>query len=164
MANRNLTTYTNQGRTPPRWRETDFSPSSFQRAMDRLFDDFFGTTATFTLAGDTATNWPSIDVKQDDNEVTVTAEVPGMTDKDVDLFVENGLLTIRGDKKGEQTERGYSERWYGHFERQVPLPANVDESHCRADFHDGLLTIHLPKSREAEEARKKIPVNADTRH
>ena len=165
MANRNLTTHTNQGRAPAQWRGNDFSPSSFQRAMDRLFDDFFGSPTTFgTFGGETATNWPSIDVTQNDNEVTVTAEVPGMTDKDVELFVENGLLTIRGEKKGEQNERGYSERWYGHFERQVPLPTNVDENQCRADFHDGLLTIHLPKSREAEEARKKIPINADTRH
>jgi HSP20 family protein len=164
MANRDLMTRTNQGRTPTRWRDNDFSPSTFQRAMDRLFDDFFRVPATFEMFGGTATNWPSIDIKQTDSEVTVTAEVPGMTDKDVDLFVENGLLTIRGEKKGEQNDRGYSERWYGQFERQVPLPTNVDEQHCRADFHDGLLTIHLPKSREAEETRKKIPINADTRH
>lgn len=166
MANRDLMTRSNQGRAPAQWRERDFSPlSSFRREMDRLFDDFFQAPATFGAFGaGTATNWPSIDVKQSDNEVTVTAEAPGMTDKDVDLFVENGILTIRGEKKGEQNERGYSERWYGHFERQVPLPSNVDEQHCRAEFHDGLLTIHLPKSREADESRKKIPINADTRH
>jgi HSP20 family protein len=64
----------------------------------------------------------------------------------------------------DQEEKGYSELFYGRFERQIPLPAGVDEQHCRADFHDGLLTIHLPKSREAEEARKKIPINTDTRH
>ena len=94
----------------------------------------------------------------------VTAEVPGMTDKDVELLLDNGMLTIRGERKGEKEERGYSERWYGRFERQIPLPTSVDEQNCKADFENGLLTVHLPKSREAEESRKKIPINADTRH
>ena len=97
-------------------------------------------------------------------EVIVTAEVPGMNGKDVDLFVDDGILTIRGEKKSETDESGYSERWYGRCERQIPLPSAVDEERCRADFHDGLLTVHLPKTREAEEKRRKIPINADTRH
>jgi HSP20 family protein len=166
MPNRDLMTRSNQGRTPSQWRESDFSPSSFQRAMDRLFDDFFRAPTAFGGFGDFggSTNWPSIDVKDRDNELVVTAEVPGMTDKDVNLFVDNGILTIHGEKKSDQDEKGYSERFYGRFERQIPLPTNVDEQHSHADFHDGLLTIHLPKSREAEEARKKIPINADTRH
>jgi HSP20 family protein len=155
-----------KGTTPTLWRE-EFSPlGSFRREMDRLFDDFF-TAPTFTRLGDfggAATNWPSIDVRDRNDELLVTAEVPGLTDKDVELFVDNGILTIRGEKKLDQEEKGYSERFHGRFERQIPLPANVDEQHCRADFHDGLLTIHLPKSREAEESRKKIPINADTRH
>lgn len=94
----------------------------------------------------------------------VTAEVPGMTDKDIELFVDNGTLTIRGEKKGEENERGYSERFFGRFKRQIPLPGRVDENRCNADFRDGLLTIHLPKSREAEKSRRKIPINAETRH
>ena len=155
-----------QGAAPTLWRD-EFSPlDSFRREMDRLFDDFF-RAPTFSRLGDfsgAATNWPSIDVRDRKDELLVTAEVPGLTDKDVDLFVENGILTIRGEKKSDQEEKGYSERFHGRFERQIPLPANVDELHCRADFHDGLLTIHLPKSREAEESRKKIPINADTRH
>jgi HSP20 family protein len=167
MANRDLIPRTS-GRAPGLWRDSDWNPvGSFRREMDRLFDDFF-RTPTFSRLGDlgggTTTNWPSIDVKERKDELVITAEVPGMTDKDIDLFVDNGVLTIRGEKKSDQEEKGYSERFYGRFERQIPLPANVDEQHCRADFHDGLLTVHLPKSREAEEARKKIPINADTRH
>lgn len=152
--------------TPTLWRD-EFSPlGSFRREMDRLFDDYF-KAPTFGRLGDfggTATNWPSIDVNDRSDELLVTAEVPGLTDKDVELFLDNGILTIRGEKKIDQEEKGYSERFHGSFERQIPLPAYVDEQHCRADFHDGLLTIHLPKSREADEARKKIPINADTRH
>jgi HSP20 family protein len=167
MAMRDIIPWSRQHTAPTLFRESDWSPlTSFRREFDRLFDDMF-RTPTFSrfgeLGGMTAT-WPSIDVKDTDNEVIVTAEVPGMTDKDVELFVDNGMLTIRGEKKGEKDERGYSERFYGRFERQIPLPASVDEQHCKADFHDGLLTIHLPKTREAAESRKKIPVNADTRH
>jgi HSP20 family protein len=155
-----------QGTSPTLWRD-EWSPiGSFRREMDRLFDDFLRAPAVgrFGDFGGAQANWPSIDVKDKNNELLVTAEVPGLTDKDVELFVDNGILTIRGEKKAEHEEKGYSERFFGKFERQIPLPSGVDEAHCKADFHDGLLTIHLPKSRQAEEARKKIPINADTRH
>ena len=164
MAIRDLIPFTRESTTPSSWRDWDTPISGFRREMDRLFDDFFRAPALGAIGTSMATNWPSIDVKDQDNEVLVTAEVPGMTDKDVELFVDDGMLTIRGEKKGEKNERGYSERWFGHFERQIPLPSSVDEANCKADFHDGLLTIHLPKSRAAEESRKKIPINADTRH
>lgn len=168
MAMRDLIPWSREsGTTPSLWRESEWSPiSSFRREMDRLFDDFFRTPpiSRFAELGGMTANWPKVDVKDKDNELLVTAEVPGLTDKDVDLFVDNGLLMIRGEKKGEREERGYSELFFGKFERQIPLPSSVDEKNCKADFHDGLLTIHLPKAREAEESRKKIPINVDTRH
>jgi HSP20 family protein len=167
MAIRDLIPTRQQTATPSFYRESEWSPvGSFRREMDRLFDDFFRTPSLsrFSDFGTVTANWPSIDVKDKDNELIVTAEVPGMTDKDVDLFIDNGMLTIRGEKKAEHEEKGYSERFYGKFERQIPLPTSVDEQHCKADFHDGLLTIHLPKTREAEQVKKKIPINADTRH
>ena len=168
MAMRDLIPWSRQqGAAPTVWRDNDWSPiQSLRREMDRLFDDMFRSPAfgRFGEFGGTTGGWPSLDVRETDGEVVVTAEVPGMTEKDVELLVADGMLTIRGEKKGERDERGYSERWYGHFERQVPLPVSVDEEHCKADFHNGLLTIHLPKSREAEQSRKRIPINADTRH
>jgi HSP20 family protein len=166
MAMRDLIPWNREQSTSPAlWRDNEWSPvSSFRREMDRLFDDFFRTPTFGSFGSTMSTAWPSLDVQDRDNEVLVTAEVPGMTDKDIELFVDNGMLTIRGEKKGEKNERGYSERFFGHFERQVPLPTTVDEANCKADFHDGLLTIHLPKTKEAEESRKKIPINADTRH
>ncbi len=157
------------GTTPSLWRD-EWSPiSGFRREVDRLFDDFFRTPAISGLGSRLGeftpmASWPSLDVKDKQDELIVTAEVPGMTDKDVELFVDNGMLTIRGEKKAEKEEKGYSERFFGKFERQIPLPSGVDEEHCKAEFRDGLLTIHLPKSHEVEEARKKIPINADTRH
>ena len=168
MAMRDLIPWGRQQSTAPTvWRDNDWSPiQSLRREMDRMFDDMFRSPAFGRLGdfGGMTSGWPSLDVRETDSEVVVTAEVPGMTEQDVELLVDNGVLTIRGEKKGEKDERGYSERWYGRFERQVPLPGSIDEEHCKADFHDGLLTIHLPKSREAEESRKRIPINADTRH
>ncbi len=167
MAIRDLIPFSRESAVPSMWRQ-EFGPvGSFRREMDRLFDEFFHSPALGQF-GETGGNWtasyPRLDVNEKDDEVVITAEVPGMTDKDVDLFVQKGILTIRGEKKGEKEERGYSERFYGRFERQVPLPTSVDEAHCRAEFHDGLLTIHLPKTREAEADKKRIPINADTRH
>ena len=166
MAIRDLIPFARESTTPSLWRDWDTPVSGFRREMDRLFDDFFRTPSLSRSGelGGLSTSWPSIDVKDKDNELLVTAEVPGLTDKDVELFVDNGMLTIRGEKKAEHEERGYSERFFGKFERQIPLPSGVDEQNCKADFHDGLLIIHLPKSKEAEESRKKIPINTDTRH
>ena len=166
MAIRDLIPFTRESTTPSLWRDWDTPVSGFRREMDRLFDDFFRASATsrFGEFGGLSANWPSIDVKDKDNELLVTAEVPGLTDKDVELFVDNGMLTIRGEKKGETEERGYSERFYGKFERQIPLPSGIDQEHCKADFRDGLLTVHLPKTREAAESKKKISINAETRH
>jgi HSP20 family protein len=156
-----------QGTAPSLWRETEFGPlGSFRREIDRLFNDLTTTPAfsRFGEFGGLTANWPNLDVKEGDSEVIVTAELPGMTDKDVELLLDNGMLTIRGEKKSEKEERGYSERFYGRFERQIPLPSGIDEQHCKADFRDGLLTIHLPKTREAAESKKKIPINPETRH
>jgi HSP20 family protein len=167
MAFRDLIPFTRETSSPSLWREEWTPISGFRREMDRLFDDFLRTPSLGRFGefgGGLSANWPSIDVKDKDNELLVTAEVPGLTDKDVELFVDNGMLTVRGEKKAEHEEKGYSERFFGKFERQIPLPSGVDEGNCKADFRDGLLTIHLPKSREAEEARKKIPINTETRH
>ena len=137
--------------------------ASFRREMDRLFDDMFRSPMLSGLGSGMITSWPSIEVEDQDRELVVTAEVPGMSEKDVELLVDNGMLTIRGEKKAEKDESGYSERWYGRFERQIPLPASVDEENCKADFRDGLLSIHLPKNEESE-SRKRIPINSETRH
>jgi HSP20 family protein len=145
-------------------RDYDWSPfASFRRDMDQLFSDFFRMPefGGYGYAGQ-AGNWPILDLKEADSEVIVTAEVPGLTDKDVELYFDDGILTIRGEKKREE-ERGYSERYHGRFERQVALPYSVDGEHCAAEFQDGLLTIRFPKLAEAEN-KKKIPINAGTRH
>jgi len=163
MAMRDLIPWSRQQSSAPAlWRDPDMGPvASLRREMDRLFDDMFRTPALSFVGG--SGNWPSIEVNEDDKEVRVTAEIPGMSDKDVELLLDNGMLTIRGERKGEKEERGYSERWYGRFERRIALPADVDEEQCKADFRDGLLTVTLPKSEQARNARR-IPINGGTRH
>ena len=161
MANRNLTPWRGgslaSGATTPGI--LGGSLFDLHRQMNRLFDDLFdqsGDTGSFARAGIAA---PAMDVHQDDDKIEITAELPGVKEEDIDLTVEDGVLTLRGEKKSTHTdkERGYSERSYGTFERRLTLPSNVDEDACSADFRDGVLTITLPKS--AEKARgRRIPL------
>lgn len=141
---------------------------SFRREMDRLFDDFFGGSWPSLASGLTgaAAVWPSVELSETDHEVRVSAEMPGMTDKDVDLTLDNGVLVLRGERKSEteDKERGYSERYYGRFERRIGLPSNVDEQSAKAEFRDGVLTVTLAKT-DKEPSGRRIPINAaETRH
>ena len=98
--------------------------------------------------------------------MTVTAELPGLSEKDVELTVHDGVLTLRGEKKGEHCDkdRGWSERYYGRFERSIALPDGADEAKCEAEFRDGVLTIRMPRSPGASRGRR-IPIGTSgTRH
>jgi len=154
------------------WRGGSLAPAGYgggsifdlHRQMNRLFDDLFeqrqgdgGALAGSTLAA------PALDVHQDDKQFEITAELPGVKEQDIDLSVEDGILTLSGEKKSERqdAESGYSERSYGRFERRITLPSNIDEEHCSADFKDGVLRITIPK---AEEKRgRKIPLGGQQR-
>lgn len=157
-----------QSPTPAFWRDYETFPfANFRREMGRWFDDLFRMPAYDRHGGygytGTFSNWPVIQVKDFDTEVVLTAEVPGLTEKDLELFFDKDMLTIRGVKKGEKDEFGYSEMFYGKFERQIPLPYSIDYKKCLAEFRDGLLTVHLPKLADVEN-KKKIPINVATRH
>ncbi|HLO20528.1 MAG TPA: Hsp20/alpha crystallin family protein [Sphingomicrobium sp.] len=165
MTMQDLTPFGRQQTTLPAfWHDYEALPfGSFRREIGQLFDNLFRTPAYgYGYSGKVA-NWPVIDFKDFDTEVVVTAEVPGLTEKDVELFFDKGILTFRGEKKGEKQETGYSEMFYGRFERQIPLPYSLDAEHCTAEFRDGLLTVHLPKLAEVEN-KKKIPISVETRH
>ena len=131
-----------------------------QRRMDRLFDDVFSETGAEggPLSG-TGISVPAMDVHHDDKQIEITAELPGVREEDVDLTIEDGVLTLTGEKKSEREDResGYSERSYGRFERRITLPGNIDEEHCSADFRDGVLRITIPKSEEKQRGRR-IPL------
>jgi HSP20 family protein len=135
---------------------TGTSLFDLNRQMNRLFDDLLdqdGDSGFYAQAGMAA---PAMDIHQSDKEVEVTAELPGVKEEDIDITIDQGILTVRGEKKSsrENEEGGYRERTYGSFERRITLPANIDEDSCSANFADGVLTITLPKLEEKNRGRK----------
>jgi HSP20 family protein len=139
-------------------------PYSYLRnQVNRVFDDFWGESwlEPHRETGG-ACFWPQVDVTETDKEIKVCAEIPGVDPKDIDVSVEDGTLTIKGEKKHEheENEKGQyrMERSYGGFERSIALPAEVDESKAKAEFKKGVLKLTLPKRPEAASRRKKIPV------
>ena len=105
---------------------------------------------------------PSVEMVERDDEFLLTAELPGVKIENVDVDVEDGMLTLRGTKEDrfEKEEKRYHvwERSYGSFERRFTLPRGVDPSAVKADFEDGVLTVHLPKGAEAK--GRKIEIKA----
>jgi len=94
--------------------------------------------------------------------VTVSAELPGLSEKDVQVEIANGVLSIRGEKKAERSDdsKFVSERYYGSFERQIPLEG-VEEDKAKAVFKNGVLTVTLPKSEKPDRNVKQITINAN---
>ena len=112
---------------------------------------------------------PPTEISENKEEMLITAELPGMDRKDIDINVEDGVLTIRGEKKeelkkeeGEKNEKKYYlvERSYGSFERSFTLPTLVDAAKISAEFDKGVLKVHLPKTAEAKIKGRKIEVVA----
>jgi HSP20 family protein len=133
--------------------------------MDRLFDDFFTDWPRVGLwSKGTGVPSPDVDVAETEKEITVTAELPGLDEKEIDLNLSDNVLTIRGEKKAEKEEKGKtfyrSERSYGVFERVIPLPIEVQEDKVEAEFTKGVLTVHLPKSPAAQKKTKKTEITA----
>jgi len=106
-------------------------------------------------------SWPQLDIEETDKEVRITAELPGLEEKDVSLDIANGVLSISGEKKSqtEDKDRRFSERYYGRFERRIPLEG-VEEDKASASFKNGVLTIALPKSSKAKDNVRRIPINS----
>lgn len=155
---------------------TEPSPfESLRREVDRLFDQFnlsdwrlpFGRgTAGFELAWPKA-DWqiaPAMDLVEKDGKYEITAELPGIDEKNVEIKLSNGTLTIKGEKSEEKEEREkeyyISERRYGSFHRSFRIPEGVDADKIEASFGKGVLTVTLPKSPQARQNEKKIKVKA----
>ncbi|HVO14859.1 MAG TPA: Hsp20/alpha crystallin family protein [Alphaproteobacteria bacterium] len=140
---------------------------SLQKEVNRVFRDFFEEARVPEL-GFAAGVTPGISVKMDiaetDKAFEVTAEMPGMDEKDIELSVSDGILTIKGEKKAEKEEKGKNyhriERSYGSFQRSLALPPTVNVEAIDATFKKGVLTITLPKTAKAVEKAKKIEVKA----
>ena len=139
-----------------------------QRQMNRLFDDFFSGLDLEPFSGWTERFGgfnPRVNVVEDDKEIRLTAELPGMDERDIDISLTKDALTIRGEKrdereKNEEDNRYYSERIYGSFSRTIPLSCEIDEDKVDASFIKGVLNIKLPKSEAARKQSKKITVRS----
>jgi HSP20 family protein len=136
--------------------------------MNRLFDDVFrgfdiAPFGSFGGMGRMA-GWPSVEVSETDKDIRVSAELPGLEEKDVEVLMSDGVLTIRGEKRSEVEDksRAFSERTYGRFERRIPLGWEVEEDKVNASFRNGVLTVTMPKSAKAAAKARRIAINRDT--
>ena len=142
--------------------------------MDRLFDRFGGGFVFPSLRrmfdiepalrSPFAFSTPAIDMSEDDKAYKISAELPGIDAKDIDVSVSGDMLILKGEKRQEREEKDknchFSERSYGSFQRAFELPASVDRNKVAADFSKGVLTITLPKTAEAQRPAKKIEVKS----
>jgi len=138
--------------------------TTLQREIDRLFDDFTRgwPTMGWPTAGRTAELMPSMDVAETDKEIEITAELPGLEEKDVQVNVADNVLTIKGEKKSEkeQKDKNYRmfERSYGSFSRTLELPAGINPDNIKASLVNGVLKVTVPKPAPAQV--KKVEVKA----
>ncbi len=138
---------------------------SLRGDMDRMFEGFFGGSSGLpgmfgaSLGGVMS---PSVDVRESDKEITIEAELPGLEEKDVDITLRDGVLSIKGEKRSQRDETKddvhISERSYGSFQRSFRVPESVDVEKVAANFEKGVLTVKMPKSAEAVSREKKIPI------
>ena len=150
---------------PTVFRDDDRNPFlSLHREVNRLFDDVFrgfdGRLPTFGSLSSFSAAWPSVEISDTDTEIKVTAEIPGLEEKDVEVLLDDGVLTLKGEKRSETEDKDkqFSERFYGHFERRIPLGVEVEEDKIEARFKNGVLTVVLPKSAKAQSQVKRITI------
>jgi len=131
------------------------------KEMDRFGDSFL--EGTLRKRREDGTEWfPSLDVSETKSDFVVKAELPGIDPKDIDVSLNDGMLTIRGEKKQEKEEKEenyhFIERSYGTFSRSVSLPRDLKHDKISASYKDGVLRVVLPKSEEAKKEEIKIKV------
>jgi HSP20 family protein len=167
MAFRDMIPWSRQQQLAPQ--RDAFDPFTIlHREVNRLFDDaprfwfirFVKPNGTPLMEGQFG--WPKVELSETDKTVIVSAELPGLSEKDVQVEIANGVLSIRGEKKAELSDEAkfVTERYYGLFERQVRLD-NVEADKAQADFLNGVLTVTLPKSEQASENVKRIAINTN---
>jgi HSP20 family protein len=141
--------------------------SALRAEMDSLFDSFVGGLPAFsgmfgTSGGRSFALTPHVDVRETEKEILIEAELPGIDEKDISLALQDGVLTIRGEKKHEHDEEKENyrvmERRYGSFQRSLRLPDSVDEDKVEANFNNGVLKVSLPKRPEAIGKKRTIPI------
>lgn len=155
---------TDKSRSVSQVRDFSTEPFAWLRSeIDRLFDDFpRPARSIFNFGARVSAPVPALEMVEDDKTYRLTAELPGLTEQDVEINVADGTLSISGEKKGEQErkEKGIlvSERSYGSFRRQIALPADVDADTIKAAFKDGVLTVTLAKDEKAAARTRTIAI------
>lgn len=139
---------------------------SFKKEMNRLFEDFSRgfEIEPFGRRTSAAAFEPKVNIAETEKEIKVSAELPGLDDKDIDVSLSENELTIKGEKKEEKEEKKenyyHMERSYGTFSRTLPLPCKVESDKVDAQFNKGVLTVTLPKAAGAIKETKKIEVKS----
>jgi HSP20 family protein len=140
------------------------------RDVDDMFDRFFAETmrrwprAGGSAEGQQAKEWaPMADVSETDGEYVIKAELPEVRKEDVNITVQDGVLTLSGERKQEKREENEKvhrvERFYGSFARRFALPENADEQGINAECRDGIIAIHIPKQKEVERQPRQIEIH-----
>lgn len=145
-----------------------FPVSRIHTEIDRLFDDFFNSAKVPSLFespgifGSSALLKPNLDISEDKENYNITIEVPGVEEKDIKVDVNNNLLTVRGEKRHEQTKKDDQyhsiERSYGAFQRTLSLPNNADNSRITAKFKNGVLDIKVAKTEQSKPEGRTIDI------
>lgn len=141
---------------------------SFQDEINRLFDDFFSESRSGIERWhkDLDVFTPSVDMTETDKEVTVSAELPGMNEKDISVKMDDHAITIHGEKKidseHKQGKWTYREQGYGRFHRTIPLPVAVDGQKAKASFKRGVLRIKVPKRESSTQQRRHIAIECQS--
>src|SRR6202035_2955092 len=138
--------------------------TTLQDRMNRLFRDSFGPEAQDQSLA-TSAFVPPVDVYEDEHNVTLKIEVPGIDEKDIDVRIENNTLTVHGERKFEKEEKEENyrrvERQYGSFTRTFNLPSTVDHENVQADYDKGVLKVKLAKKAEAKPKQIKVNVGGE---
>lgn len=152
---------------PGAYRTSDREPFlSLHREMNRLFDDVFrsfdGRLSGFGSFPAFHGSWPDVEISETGKEIKITADVPGLEEKDIEVLLDDGVLTLKGEKRSEteDNEKHFSERFYGRFERRIPLGDRVEEDKVDASFRNGVLTVVLPKTEKAQSQVKRIAITS----
>jgi HSP20 family protein len=152
-------------RTPSIYRDPEQSPFlALHREVNRLFDDVFrGFELPLPMTDTThwAGVWPNVDIAETDKEIHVSAEIPGLEEKDVEILLQEGMLILRGEKHKETVdkEHNFSECFSGHFERRIPVGKEIEENKVTASFKNGVLQVTLPKTERAQTKPLRIAIN-----
>lgn len=163
MSEKNIKAY--DRKDVPVRREEEHPFALLQRDINALFDNFFKGFGLETFESRAGIISPRIDIIEGDREIKVSAELPGVDEKDIEVSLTKDTLTIKGEKKESREDKGKDyyrmERSYGSFTRTIPLPTEIDTEKVDAAFKKGILTITLPKTAKAVKETKKIAVKSE---